>query len=335
MAALPGNDLLRGANTQWGFVAETAPNDGVQTGDAVAWFLPLEDTIGPVIEKTDVPDMGLTDDGLPAFRYVAKEHAAGELTLPWMIDSMGMLLAAAMGGAATSGAGPYTHTFALDVDNPATLGAVRVSEDTAGTTYEDLFGQFQVPSLTVEAAPGGIVRCVVGLFGNLGTQGTTPATQTRAAPTPSATQTLLSNHSAAMSWNGNTYEVFNWKMVVERTGLGPDQQYVSSVGIAESYISGNTQAYFEVDIPASDYSLLTAARGTTQSDASLVFTVGSDTVTFSLENAEVATFSEEKSGMGPKMHRVRFSATGGGSYGARIVVVNSETGAVVTQNTAA
>ena len=243
MATLPGPDLLRGANTQYGFAVESTPNDGLQTGDALAWFAPLSDGIRPNIEKNDVEDLGLTGDGLPGFRFVGKKWVAGDLVTLFDVDNGGMLRRAAFGTVSTAGTGPYTHTFALETANPATLAAVRVSEDTAGTTYQDLYKQMQVGQYVMEAAPGGEVRETFTFVGNIDSTGTTPATQTRAAVAPSAALTLLGKQSAAMSWNSNTYELFNWRFVIERTGIDGDDQYLSTDEIAESYISGNTQAY--------------------------------------------------------------------------------------------
>jgi len=335
MASYPGNAKIRGGNTQYGFAAEATPNDGITTGDALAWFQPLSDGLKPVIEKVELDDMGLTDDGLSSVRYVAKEHVEGDLDFIFDVDNCGMLLRAAWGAVATSGSGPYTHTYTLDIDNPATLGAARVSEDTAGTTYEDEYGQLLVSKYVLEASPGGQVKQTLSLVGNIDTLGTSAATQTRATPAPTKLLTLLSKHSAAMSWNSNTYELTAFQFVLERTGIGSDVQYVSQVGIAETYIGGNTKAYVEVEMLMSDYHLMTAARGDTQSDASIVFTVGSDTVTLTLENAEVASYDEDSSSMGPKTVKCRFEATGGGSFGAKMVVVNSQANAVVTHNTAA
>jgi len=335
MATFPTADLLRGANTQYGFAVEATPNAGLQTSDPLAWFAPLSDGIRPNIEKNDVGDLGLTGDGLPGFRFVGKKYTEGDIVTLFDVDNGGMLRRAAFGTVGTAGTGPYTHTFSLETANPATLAAVRVSENTAGTTYQDLYKQMLCSQYVMEAAPGGEVRETFSMVGNIDSTGATPATQTRAAVAPSSTLTLLGKQSAAMGWNSNTYELLNWRFVIERTGIGSDTQYVSTDEIAETYISGNTQAYFEVEMPMSDYALLTAAAGTTQSDASIVFTIGSDTVTITLENAEVTSYAEDIPDAGPKSQTLRFAATGGGSFGAKMVVVNSQANAVVTQNTAA
>lgn len=325
-------DYLRGANRAFGFVVETDYNDGVTTGDDVSWLTPISTTVRQVNEVAEVKDMGVDASGLAGFRYVPASYIEGDIVFPMSFDYFGALHTAGWGSATTTGAGPYTHTRELKLDNPATLGGVEVQEDTGGTQYEMEFAGMQVPRLVYESTARGFIQVTASVFGNLDTDWAS-ATQTAAPPTMEPGDVPLGKNVADLSWNSTTIPTKSFKLTLDRK-TSPGDFVHGSTALQESHASENLEVMLEVVLTQEDYSLLTALKALTKSDAVLAATSGSQSVTWTLEDAQITGYDPAKN-FGPEDVTVIFKATSGGTFGAKMVIVNDRADAVVTQNTAA
>ena len=250
------------------------------------------------------------------------------------MDNDGMLLRAGVGSVATTGSGPYTHVYTLDIDQPATLGGVVEMAEEDGTFSELEFSGGQVASIRWEIQAGGYCVETMRLFGNVETDWTGTPVQTPASFSRTKATIPFAKQATTVSVLGNTYSVTSATVEFNRN-LSPDLQHLGEVGIAQQYPGQNTGATIEFVMPMPSFALLTDLLAETQGTVTLTLTNGARSVSWALENAQVIEHSESINGVGLAELRVRVAAHGGGTYGAKCTVINALSAAVQTQGTAA
>lgn len=326
---------LVGRSLAIGLCTESAYGAGVVTSAPLYWTTPSTIS-GPIVrpETTEVPSLSVDQSGLVGVDYISKKYVDWEFSQPMNLDNDGMVLRAAVGTASTTGSGPYTHVFRFDIDQPASLGGVIEMAEEDGTFHELEMSGLQVRSIRWEIAAGGYVVQTVSMFGNVETIWTDTPTQTPAAYKPSKATIPFAKQVTTMTIHGTAYNVTSATVEFNRN-TNPDLQHLGEEGIAQSYPSQNTSATMEVVLPLPDYALLAVALAETQGTVVLTITNGSRSASWELENASVVEHAETVNGVGLVEGRVRLKAHAGGTYGARVTVVNAQANAVVTQGTAA
>lgn len=326
---------LVGRSLSIGLCAESAYGDGVTTSAAVYWTTPST-LSGPIVraETTEVPSLSVDDSGLNGLDFVSRKFVDFEFSQPMDLDNDGMVLRAAVGAVATTGAGPYTHTYTLDIDQPATLGGVIEMYEEDGTYSELEASGLQVRSIRWEIAAGGYTVQTVSMFGNIETDWTASPVQTPAPYKPTKATIPFAKQATTVSILGNTYSVTSATVEFNRQS-NPDLQHLGEVGISQSYPSQNTTATIEFVMPMPSFVLLNDLLAETQGTVTVTLTNGARSVAWSLENASVVEHAETVNSIGLAELRVRCKAHAGGTYGARCVVINALSAAVQTQGTAA
>jgi hypothetical protein len=326
---------LVGRSLAIGLCAESAYGDGVTTSAPLYWTTP-SGLSAPIVraDVTAVPDLGLDDSGLTRLDFVSKKYVDFEFSQPMDMDNDGMLLRAGVGSVATTGSGPYTHVYTLDIDQPATLGGVVEMAEEDGTFSELEFSGGQVASIRWEIQAGGYCVETMRLFGNVETDWTGTPVQTPASFSRTKATIPFAKQATTVSVLGNTYSVTSATVEFNRN-LSPDLQHLGEVGIAQQYPGQNTGATIEFVMPMPSFALLTDLLAETQGTVTLTLTNGARSVSWALENAQVIEHSESINGVGLAELRVRVAAHGGGTYGAKCTVINALSAAVQTQGTAA
>ena len=329
---MPTPTYTRGGNTAIAFVTETDYNDGVTTGDATSWVSPISESLQQIAEVTTINDLGHDASGLAGRAFSPSEYVQGDVVLAGSFDYYGILKRSAWGSVATTGAGPYTHTYTLVLDNPASMGAVMVRENTAGTKSEIECGGLQVPTAVYAVDARGFLQETYSLFGNIDTTWAS-ATQTPAPPAPAIADVPLGKHVGTLAWNSGTFSLKSATFTVARQ-VSPDQFVFGSTALGQSFAAQNLDVMIEFTLVPTDYSWETARSAVTQSDAVLAFTSGTQSITFSLEDAYISSLTRNKS-FGVDEITVQMKAASGGTFGAKMVVINDQSSAIVTQGTAA
>lgn len=329
-------DYTRGGGEALGFAVEANYNDGIQSGDALNWVTPISNTLDTVPDVTAINDMGDDASGLASRKFSASLYVQGEIEFVCSFDQFGMLHRALWGSVSTAAdtpsAGLHTHTYTFVLNNPASLALVEQRQDTAGAKKERKSKGVQIASGSYTVDARGFVSVTLSLFGNLDSDWGSAA-ETAAPATPDIADIPLGKHGGTLSWNSSTYPLETLTISVERQ-IGPNRFVFGSNAILEDHASENTRVTMEATLTPTDYSLDAAHSAVTQSDAVIAFTSGTHVITWSLEDANIETRTRTRN-FGPDSLSLTFDASAGGTFGAKMDIVNDQANAVVTQNTAA
>jgi hypothetical protein len=122
-----------------------------------------------------------------------------ETTLCYDSKAHLLLLKHAMGAVATSGAGPYTHTFTLDTDGVVGLSAHILHGSGVANPTEDFTG-LRVSQLELGLTAREWMTMRATMIGEAG-EGMAALTGT---PAFAAAEEILGHHGATLSWNART-----------------------------------------------------------------------------------------------------------------------------------
>ena len=277
--------LGRGASL--GFGAETT------WGTAVArtnWMRVVSTGIDRTIDKVPRPHLG-TLGATSANRrshFLASDMVAGDFeVIASYDDSTLLLLEFGMGAVATTGAGPYVHTFTLTEDLPEGLTV----EQIFGTGGAEVYAGCMVTNLGISCAVGDVMRLTGSVIGS------TSAGRTGApSPTYSPLGASVIHHQAGVfGFDGDFYNIKSMDLKVDnklatRQQLGtlltsrPNRSDFMEVAVSVTleYSNDNMQGELYLD---------------TQGDATITFTgLGNNVAAFTFQNAYITSVSTPVSG---------------------------------------
>lgn len=199
--------------------------------------------VNPTREINDVEET--SSSRLRSTSYVGEVAIEGEPQMAARPNMLGLLLYAAMGAKAVTGAGdPWTHTFTLALTQPY----MTVFRMLGGLSFER-FADTKISSLTLESTAGGILQVTAALIGAL------PAYKTAAevTVTPETTEPFL--HMDARSqllFEGSAVSrIGRVQMVI---GTGAEAQYGDSI-TADEISEGMNEITLETEQVVTDFAL--------------------------------------------------------------------------------
>lgn len=261
-------------------------------GTAVArsnWFQVMDFT--PTETVTNYQPMTLRRKG--GFRTTSPVGVKQEYTLSWngefTDDYLGLILEAAMGAAvATTGSGPYTHTYAPgDTGQPAKFLTIEGGLGSSGDSV--LYRGVCVNSLTLNITPNDVVKYSVDCIAQRA-----DSANTAGSPTYASAYTFVNGATDITSITWNSVTLSNDELGSVSVTLNNNLQ--TSFGVGDIYTnipfySGDGKD-IEVSIDVQYGSVIanalrTANAAQTQSDLVITLTIGSNTVTITVRNAYV------------------------------------------------
>jgi hypothetical protein len=313
------------------------------SGDNIQWLRVGEVSITEQANSLLVDDLAGTGSGVEGARFVSSNSASGSIRGAATLVESGAVFAWALGGTpASTGAGPYTHTYPVGVDSPW-RSAFMVYGAADGDGLQDEWRCLQLDSITIDFGADAIAYFTANVTGAAASRSSTyqlgvAATETPAAATMAAAEPILGSLSGALSWGGNTIAARTASLTVTRpldraTDFGaaiPGEGVLSGPIVVELSV---TRAADEADSAIIRAALMAGTSG----DLSLGFTTGTKSLTVYLENAVIISRSAPFTSGGALVETVVFraQALGLGDYGAKIVVVNAASAAVTSNGTMA
>lgn len=280
------------------------------------------------IARAPRPNMvGRLNRIVPAAHFAGIETVEGGFEVEAGYQGIGLLLEHHLGASSSSGAGPYTHTYTLQrgAGTGLTVELGR-GADEAASGYRELFEGYRGSRLELVAAVGEVLR--------LRSQG---VAQTAAARDAGSTPTLGTDnpviphlHAGTLAWNSYAITINSATLTLDRR-LSGRQGFRGGLigspaptGLAEVRLS--CVAEIEGDAINNLYNDQLAGD---VSNAVLVFTSGTDTMTWTLHNCYLETDTEPVDNAGPLTVRFDLVAQSDASNpGLVIAIANDDASAV-------
>lgn len=274
-----------------------------------------------MVEQAETPDLYVGTGGVPSRIAALRRTLSGTAEVLLSYTALGLLLRATMGSTATTGSGPYDHSFTLS-DAPASLTIeVPRGTPTSGTRRSDVHAGCQITKLTIVAEAGNWIRCQI----EWKAMSNTPAN----TGTPTITQPTFAecHQGSTLGWNSSTYDIRRMELSIvrpfaERFNLG-------ALGTEQMHIEDKTEIRLRVTLDLESEDFITAHGAYTESDATFTFT-GSGNLAFAItaHSARVLTAPDNPiNSFGRVEQTVEFAprnVPGGSDYGLEIVVSNDE-----------
>jgi len=321
----------------------TTYGDQPSTSDAIQWVRAAEVSITEAANSLLVDDLAGSGSGVEGARFVASNSAAGSIRLAASFVEMGAVLAWALGGTpATTGAGPYTHTYPIGINSPWRSVFTRYTAADA-TGLQDEWRCLQVDSMTLDLGADAIAYATLNVTGAAALRSSVyqlgvGATETPAAATMVAAAPIIGSLSGVLSWGGNSIAARTASLTITRH-LDRAVDFGAAIP-GEGVLSGPISVALSVTRAAdeSDTATLRAAlMAGTSGDLTLAFTAGTKTFTIYLENSVVVSRSAPFTAGGALVETLEFRAQAleTADYGAKIVIVNAASAAVTNNGTMA
>jgi hypothetical protein len=222
-----------------------------------------------------------------------------------------------MGSAATTGTGPYTHTYTL-----GTLPAGLTIENVRGTGTSEIFEGCRINSGTLAVSAGGVMTMDLDVIAE-----TSSARGTAATPSYGAGDTpVLHSHAGQFSFGGASYDLVDMSLAVNNALAR--RQLLGSAVTKQPKRNDFQSIELSVTIEVED-ALYAAFLADTQSDATITFTSGSLSAGFTIHNAYLTSASDPVSSAGIISQSLSFMGESDGTdEGLAIAIVNANSSAI-------
>ena len=246
-------------------------------------------------ERERTTHLSQSDAAFAISTFDAFEQAGGSIEMPLFYKGMGQLFKAAIGGSpATTGAGPYTHVF-----EPTTVLPSLTLEFQRGTGSVEKFEGVMVTSMTISCEAGAEASASFEVIAETASARTTAIT-----PSFGDGAQVFHHQAGTMDFNGSSYTVRSFEFTVDNK-----LERVNNLGsklTGQPQISDVREVTITATLDLEDNDLYNAQLAGTQSDVTLTFTAGADSLTFLLRNAKITEYSDDVTSFGRVERTVTF-----------------------------
>tara|TARA_R100001463_G_scaffold8569_6_gene26059 strand:- start:543 stop:1520 length:978 start_codon:yes stop_codon:yes gene_type:complete len=257
----------------------------------------------------------------------------GRTEVPWSAShymtykGMGLLLSLLLGDAATSGSGPYTHTWDLEKDpKTATIGVVEGQGLGSLSTQRHEGHGCVVTSATLRAEAHGNMQLDLEGFGM---SADAPAGAAGITVTNAAYMEVHGHHAGTLAWNGINYGLISLELTIPNGQVFRDA--LGSGGTLRPYSVNLKDVQLRVVMEKVGDAFVTGNQAGTSSDAVITFTdpVNSHTLAITIHNAiAFDTDGGRKEGFSLIQETVIFKPQQDASdTGVSVVIVNDQASA--------
>lgn len=236
-------------------------------------------------------------------------------------EGFGLLLYHTLWGTtATTGSGPYVHTYTMAA-SPPTEGLT--IEQVLGTGSAEAFAGCRITSLELTVSNRSRMRARVTVIGKSG-GGRTSATSTSVTSTHTPIQ---AHHAGSVTWNSLTWVCTDFALKVDnRFDRAP---IVGSQYTAEPFITGPRMVSVDVTVVYDANTAYSGFTAGTQSDFAVTFTSGAASVAVTLHNAVITNCSTPVNTHGRLVQTITLRGVSDGTdNGVAVVVTNSQSSRV-------
>ena len=254
------------------------------------WMRVVSAGIDRTVDKVPRPHLG-TLGATSANRrshFLASDMVAGDFEIVASYDdSTLLLLEYGLGAVATTGAGPFVHTFTLADTLPIGLTV----EQIFGTGGAEVYAGCMVTNLGISCAVGEVMRLTGSVIGH-----TSAGRVAAGTPTYSPLGASVIHHQAGVfTFNGNTYNLKSMDLTVDNK-LATRQQ-LGTLLTSQPNRSDFMEVGVSVTLEYSTESLQAELYADNQGDATITFTgLGNNVAAFTFQDAYITTVSTPVSG---------------------------------------
>ena len=247
--------------------------------------------------------------------FVASVEVGGALTIPASYSGLGLLMRAALGAAASSGTGPYTHTYGP----AAALPSLTIEQIYGDSGRSILNAGCKVNSLGLSVTPGGEVLWNVDIIGM-------SAAADGSAGSPSYPSVVFAEaYECVVTWGGSSIGTVKSAEATITNGATRRPQ-VGALTSAEPSVGVPRRATATIVVDKDSFAPRIAETADTTGDLVLTFTdtaTGAKTITITLQDCR-ATVTET---VGGSMADLTTSIAFASNDLPSIVIVNAESSA--------
>lgn len=246
------------------------------------------------------------------------EIAGGTIETPLTYKGLGLLLKASIGSVATTGSGPYLHTFTPSASLPSLTIAVQ-----RGTGSSEQFEGCMVSTMSISCEAGGEGRATFEIIAE-----TAAARAASIAPAGFGDGAQIFHFQAStLSYNSNTYKMRSMELSLDNKLERIN--YLGSKVTSEPQISDVREVTLTVTLDLEDNNLYNSQISGTSSNVEITFTGGSDSFGILLRNAEIVEYDDAVTSFGRIERTITFFGLSDSSNEAlRIEMTNDNASAV-------
>lgn len=305
-----------GLLTQASFAVEVTPGTAVSPRTVGMRLLSAE--LSPKL-KSD-PLKNLTGDGVVGIStgplQVAVE-VSGSLKSQacYQGGNLGFLLELVMGvsSCTTTGAGPYTHTYAItSSQDTATIAIER-----GATGADDVLNGCKLSKLALSVAPGQAMELTADFVG-MGAA----ARGASAKIAPATPFYVKHNHVGTIGFDSANYVASSLTITIDRK-VAPLME-LGSLYSSEGQPTDMMEVMIEAELVVRDNVLQVAALAGTSGNVTCTITDGTRSIAFTLHNGVIMDQSDPISSIGVMKQKVKWQGFGDGTnHGMAVVLINS------------
>jgi hypothetical protein len=237
-----------------------------------------------------------------------------EMPAAYAGNGLGLLLEAALGSVATTGSGPYTHTFTPGASLLSMSAAVERGVG-ASLGDEEFYG-LKVNTFELSVSVGQTMQCKLDLIGM-----TSGARGSDSPPALGTYLPILHKHAGQLSYNSVDYKISSFALRVNNSLARLDE--LGSEYSSEPEPTDFQSIEIECELVARSDALYTAHKAQTASDAVITFTNGDDSLEITVYNAEITSYEDPISDPGVIKQKVTFTGLGDDTnHGLKVVLIN-------------
>tara|TARA_R100000655_G_scaffold24339_1_gene48926 strand:+ start:758 stop:1699 length:942 start_codon:yes stop_codon:yes gene_type:complete len=246
------------------------------------------------------------------------EIAGGTIETPLTYKGLGLLLKAAMGSVATTGSGPYLHTFTPSATLPSLTIAVQ-----RGTGSSEQFEGCMISTMTLSCETGEEGRASFEVIGEtasargsaLGAGGFGDGAQ------------IFHFQCSTLSYNSAAYKMRSLELTLDNKLERVN--YLGSKLTSQPQISDVREVTLTATFDLEDNNLYNAQIAGTASNVEVTFTNGSDSFNILIRNAEITEYSDDINSFGRIERTATFyGLTSGSNEAIRIEMTNDNASGV-------
>ena len=224
-----------------------------------------------------------------------------------------------IGSVATTGSGPYTHTF-----SPAATLPTGLTIESGSVSEYQVFEGCKVASWTFSCEPGVASDLTVNVIGRTSGGFTTPNSS---PPTvPGHAYPIHHGHAGLCTIAGNTYRLRKFSITGDNALARVDALGLQATD--EPHSTGFRTIIADVELYRTNEVLEGDYTGRTQADCSIAFTDSTRSLTFNLRNAIIIDRTEQLGQVGGQIISLRIQGFYDGSDNFTAVLVNANSSAV-------
>lgn len=266
--------LSSGLNAQIGYATESVYGTGV----TATRFLPLVD------ESLTAERERLESEGVIAGERVLLSQSwnggnisvSGDVGHELYDRGLGLLFTHMFGGVATTGVGPYTHTFTPGDLSGKSMTVQVGRPSVAGVVHPFTYAGCKVASWELACSAGEIATLGLSLVG----KSETTATALAAATYPTGIKPLKFNHGTVTTVGGTAVKVMEVSITGDN-GLKDDRRYLGDQLIGEPLEESLREYAGSIKVEFENLTHYTSFINGTEQALALGFTAGANSVTIS------------------------------------------------------